>query len=179
MRRVELVVVLFVTRIVVGDLSYRQLALIEKLTKQALKIALRESAVNQTGRFEQTITEFEEPAHEGHWELLLGSLPSTILLGVVVPRTESVCLLNFMYQVETDFKELTSLLEQLYHPIYRDILYARNYYDIFFFDLRGNLIYSVYKELDYATNFLANGTGEWKDSGLGEATLRYCYLELR
>jgi len=233
-------------RIVVGDLSYRQLALIEKLTKQALKIALRESAVNQTGRFEQTITEFEE----GHWELLLGSLPSTILLGVVVPRTESVCLLNFMYQVETDFKELTSLLEQLfgskdflashvsfvtaeaanpvlveafeafaagwesyriddatrmqdlriayifsnpnavgskdnfdyaegpedyhqahkqYHPIYRDILYARNYYDIFFFDLRGNLIYSVYKELDYATNFLANGTGEWKDSGLGEA----------
>ena len=29
----------------------------------------------------------------------------------------------------------------------------------------------VYKELDYATNFAANGTGEWKDSGLGEAKL--------
>ena len=27
----------------------------------------------------------------------------------------------------------------------------------------------VYKELDYATNFAANGTGQWKDSGLGEA----------
>ena len=27
----------------------------------------------------------------------------------------------------------------------------------------------VYKELDYATNFMANGTGEWRDSGLGEA----------
>jgi len=56
-----------------------------------------------------------------------------------------------------------------FHPTYRDILYARNYYDIFIFDLEGNLIYSVYKELDYATNFMANGTGEWKDSGLGEA----------
>lgn len=234
------------TRIVVGDLSYRQLALIEKLTKQALKIALRDTAVNHTGRFEQTITQFEE----GHQELLLGSTPSTILLGVFVPRTESVCLLNFMFQVDKEFKELTGILEQLYgskdflqshlrfvaaeaanpvlvqafeafeagwesyrsddatrmqdlrvayifsnpnavgskdnfdyaegpedyhqahreyHPVYRDILYARSYYDIFFFDLRGNLIYSVYKELDYATNFAANGTGEWKDSGLGEA----------
>ena len=25
------------------------------------------------------------------------------------------------------------------------------------------------QELDYATNFLADGPGEWKDSGLGEA----------
>eukprot|EP00437_Effrenium_voratum_P024892 CAMPEP_0181409812 /NCGR_PEP_ID=MMETSP1110-20121109/7016_1 /TAXON_ID=174948 /ORGANISM="Symbiodinium sp., Strain CCMP421" /LENGTH=1887 /DNA_ID=CAMNT_0023532339 /DNA_START=33 /DNA_END=5696 /DNA_ORIENTATION=- len=56
-----------------------------------------------------------------------------------------------------------------YHPVYRSILYERNYYDIFMFDLEGNLIYSVYKELDYATNFAANGTGVWKDSGLGEA----------
>ena len=56
-----------------------------------------------------------------------------------------------------------------YHPKYRSILYERDYYDIFMFDLEGNLIYSVYKELDYATNFAANGAGEWKDSGLGEA----------
>eukprot|EP00435_Cladocopium_sp_Y103_P068698 s102_g32.t1 len=56
-----------------------------------------------------------------------------------------------------------------FHPTYRAILYERNYYDIFIFDLQGNLIYSVYKELDYATNFLADGPGQWKDSGLGEA----------
>lgn len=60
-------------------------------------------------------------------------------------------------------------VHQQYHPIYRSILYERNYYDIFMFDLDGNLIYSVYKELDYATNFAANGTGKWKDSGLGDA----------
>ena len=28
---------------------------------------------------------------------------------------------------------------------YRAILYERNYYDIFFFDMNGNLIYSVFK----------------------------------
>ena len=46
---------------------------------------------------------------------------------------------------------------------------ARNYYDIFFFDLEGNCIYSVYKELDFATNFNMNGTGPYKASGLGLA----------
>jgi hypothetical protein len=56
-----------------------------------------------------------------------------------------------------------------YHPHYRKILYDRNYYDIFMLDLQGNLIYSVYKELDYATNFAKRGNGIWKDSGLGEA----------
>merc|ERR1719482_860334 len=56
-----------------------------------------------------------------------------------------------------------------YHPKYRTILQEKNYYDIFMLDVEGNLIYSVYKELDYATNFLPDGPGEWKDSGLGEA----------
>jgi hypothetical protein len=53
-----------------------------------------------------------------------------------------------------------------YHPAWRATLYERNYYDIFMLDLEGNLVYSVYKELDYATNFQ---TGEWASSGLGEA----------
>jgi carbonic anhydrase len=60
----------------------------------------------------------------------------------------------------------------VYHPIYRDILLRRNYYDIFIFDVTGNLVYSVYKELDFATNFEAAGDGEWKDSGLGEAYMK-------
>jgi len=61
------------------------------------------------------------------------------------------------------------VVHQKWHPKYRQTLYDRKYYDIFMFDLRGNLIYSVYKESDYATNFAANGNGEWKDSGLGDA----------
>jgi len=61
------------------------------------------------------------------------------------------------------------VVHQKWHPKYRQTLYDRKYYDIFIFDLRGNLIYSVYKESDYATNFAANGNGEWKDSGLGDA----------
>lgn len=52
-----------------------------------------------------------------------------------------------------------------YHPWLRQLLRERGYYDIFLFDPEGNLIYSVFKESDYATNLV---TGEWKASGLGD-----------
>ena len=53
-----------------------------------------------------------------------------------------------------------------YHSWFRTLLRERQYYDIFLFDMSGNLIYSVFKELDYATNL---NTGEWKGSDLGNA----------
>ena len=53
-----------------------------------------------------------------------------------------------------------------YHPWFRSFLRERGYYDIFLFDLQGNLVYTVFKELDYATNL---NTGEWKDTDLGHA----------
>ena len=53
-----------------------------------------------------------------------------------------------------------------YHPWFRTFLRQRGYYDIFLFDTQGNLVYSVFKELDYATNLQS---GEYRNSGLGEA----------
>lgn len=52
------------------------------------------------------------------------------------------------------------------HPWFRTFLRDRGYYDIFLFDLKGNLVYTVFKELDYATNL---NTGKWKDTDLGKA----------
>ncbi|WP_424930646.1 methyl-accepting chemotaxis protein [Amaricoccus tamworthensis] len=52
------------------------------------------------------------------------------------------------------------------HPEMRGLLETRGYYDIFLFDLEGNLVYSVFKELDFATNFIG---GPYADSGLGRA----------
>ncbi|MBT3908047.1 MAG: HAMP domain-containing protein [Rhodospirillaceae bacterium] len=51
-----------------------------------------------------------------------------------------------------------------FHPWFRKFLEAREYYDVFLVDLKGNVVYSVFKELDYATNLQ---TGQWKDSDLG------------
>lgn len=52
------------------------------------------------------------------------------------------------------------------HTVFRKQMEQREYYDIFLFDNAGNLIYSVFKELDYATNFMAGG-GKWADTDLG------------
>jgi len=65
--------------------------------------------------------------------------------------------------------ELYHSVHKVYHPTFRSLLYARSYYDIFLFDLNGNLIYSVFKERDFATNFKHGGGGEWSDSGLADA----------
>lgn len=51
-----------------------------------------------------------------------------------------------------------------YHSMFRKRLQAFGYYDIFLFDLEGNVIYSVFKETDYATNVIS---GKWKSSDLG------------
>lgn len=54
-----------------------------------------------------------------------------------------------------------------FHPFFRDMVKVKGYYDVFLFDTKGNLVYSMYKELDYAENFATNG-GPYADSGLGQ-----------
>lgn len=59
-----------------------------------------------------------------------------------------------------------SAIHARYHPWFRQFLRARGYYDIFLFDTEGNLVYTVFKELDYATNL---NNGEYRDTDLGRA----------
>jgi methyl-accepting chemotaxis protein len=51
------------------------------------------------------------------------------------------------------------------HPGFRAQLRARGYGDIYLFDTRGNLIYSVNKQAEFATNLV---DGPFADSALGE-----------
>ncbi|MCZ4281108.1 methyl-accepting chemotaxis protein [Kiloniella laminariae] len=53
-----------------------------------------------------------------------------------------------------------------FHPWFRQMLDGRGYYDIFLVDAEGNVVYTVFKELDYATNLLE---GQYKDTGLAAA----------
>jgi methyl-accepting chemotaxis protein len=63
-----------------------------------------------------------------------------------------------------DDGSLYSVNHAHYHPWFRQFLRERDYYDIFIFNSKGDLVYTVFKELDYATNL---NTGEWKDTDLG------------
>lgn len=56
-----------------------------------------------------------------------------------------------------------SSIHRRFHPWFRQLLEARGYYDIFLISREGDVVYSVYKEMDYATNLLA---GEWQNTDL-------------
>jgi len=58
-----------------------------------------------------------------------------------------------------------SIRHGYYHRWFRKFLKGRGYYDIFLFTPAGDLIYTVVKEADYATNFKAGGP--WADTDLG------------
>lgn len=64
--------------------------------------------------------------------------------------------------VQTDY----SRRHRRRHPYFQTVLERNSYYDIFLFDTEGNLIYSVAKESDFATNLV---TGTLKDTGLATA----------
>lgn len=54
-----------------------------------------------------------------------------------------------------------------FHPFFRDYLLRFGFYDIFLVDHEtGKIIYSVFKEVDYATSLL---TGPWKDTNFADA----------
>jgi methyl-accepting chemotaxis protein len=57
-----------------------------------------------------------------------------------------------------------SAAHKKYHPWFRQFLTEKGYYDIFLIAPDGTVVYTVFKETDFATNVL---TGEWKDTDLG------------
>ncbi len=65
-----------------------------------------------------------------------------------------------------DDGSLYSLVHAKYHPWFHKLQQARGYYDIFLFNKNGDLVYTVFKERDYATNM---NTGQWKDTDLATA----------
>lgn len=50
-----------------------------------------------------------------------------------------------------------------YHPFFQKYIKTKSFYDLFIIDLEGNIVYTVFKEEDFATNLL---TGAYKDTNL-------------
>ncbi len=58
-----------------------------------------------------------------------------------------------------------SRLHARYHPIFRNIIQKFGYYDMFLIDPQGTVVYTVFKETDFTSNFK---TGAYKDSNLAK-----------
>jgi class 3 adenylate cyclase len=52
-----------------------------------------------------------------------------------------------------------------YHPIFRNIVQKFGYYDMFLIDPQGTVVYTVFKETDFTTNY---GSGPYKISNLAK-----------
>ena len=52
-----------------------------------------------------------------------------------------------------------------HHPWMREFVDLRGYYDVLLISKGGDVVYTVFKEADFAPNLM---TGPWKDSGLGQ-----------
>ncbi|MEQ9058195.1 MAG: methyl-accepting chemotaxis protein, partial [Gammaproteobacteria bacterium] len=57
-------------------------------------------------------------------------------------------------------------LHARFHPLFRDFLERFEYYDIFLVDTDGNVVYTVFKELDFGSNL---ELGPYRESGLATA----------
>jgi HAMP domain-containing protein len=53
-----------------------------------------------------------------------------------------------------------------YHTVFRNYIKRFGFYDLFLIDTEGNIVYTVMKEIDYATNL---ADGPFKSSNIGEA----------
>ncbi len=99
----------------------------------------------------------------------------------LLPRSAAGKLLQYLY-IHEDFNrfpvgekhKLDSLglslsydrFHRAYHPFFRDFLEKFSLYDIFLIDLQGNVVYTVFKEKDFATNLK---DGPYRHSGLAKA----------
>lgn len=57
-----------------------------------------------------------------------------------------------------------SHIHSIYHPYFNAVQQKHGLYDVFLLDVEGNVIYTVYKEVDFGQNLR---TGTLKESGLG------------
>ena len=74
-----------------------------------------------------------------------------------------------------DDKSEYSEVHERIHPVVRSFLEKFGYYDIFLVDLKsGDIVYSVFKELDYSTSLI---DGPYADTNFGEAFRRAAKAE--
>ncbi len=71
--------------------------------------------------------------------------------------------------VEANDRSLYSTHHKTHHPWFSRLQRERGYYDVFLISPQGDIVYTVFKELDFATNL---NNGQWRDTDLGKVFRR-------
>lgn len=86
----------------------------------------------------------------------------------LIPDTKVAKILQRQYvlkQAESDIAADYQRFHEQYHPVFEQYQQRLGYHDIFLINPQGDIVYSVFKEIDYATNLLHGGH---RDSGLAD-----------
>ncbi|MEL6688287.1 MAG: methyl-accepting chemotaxis protein, partial [Pseudomonadota bacterium] len=165
-----------ITASVTATLSYLQaqssLTLASKAKLEAVLEEKSTAFIDFMGEIDRDIhTQSENPAVKSAivdfhtaWEALEGD-PTRILQGAYISGNSYAAGEKENLDKAQD-GTLYSDVHAAYHPFFRALRQDRGYYDVLLFDLDGNLIYSVSKGLDFATNL---NTGQYSSSDLGKS----------
>ena len=93
---------------------------------------------------------------------LPASTPSNYLQYHYIAANSNAIGKKHLLDKANDGSEYSNVHER-YQPIFRNIIEKFGYYDMFLIDPQGNIVYTVYKETDFATNLT---TGAYNDSNL-------------
>lgn len=164
----------------IGISSYfTSVASIEELTKQRLQTAVERGADEIHAYLEtieqQLVLVAEHPGTVAaveeftdvwkFWKMTGGEPAKEIRAAYITENPHPTGEKDKLYKAETG--SAYDVVHAKYHPWFHKLQQEEGFYDIFLFDTSGNMIYSVIKEMDYATNFTQGG-GEWADTDLGE-----------
>lgn len=142
----------------------------DNLTADNSQLSIDQTALNQY--YQQTFkSRLEETSTQSHniAELIPQKPVAQYLQAEFIANNPAP--LGQKNQMSTaDDSTIYSSVHQVYHRIFRKFSTNFDYYDIFLVDSdSGDLVYSVFKEIDFATNLK---TGPFKDSGIAKVFQR-------
>lgn len=97
------------------------------------------------------------------WGAIQGD-PGTYLQGLYIDGNPNPIGQKDKYDAAPDGSDWT-IAHRKFHEFFRQMKDSRGYYDEFLIDPKGNVLYTVFKEKDFATNLL---TGPWAKTGLAD-----------
>ena len=148
----------------VSQLTERQLATLahERAVKLSEYLSSVQSDLVATATFSNTIDAIDNIVSA--WQDIPDGPMQTLQKSYIEdnPNPQAT---RYLFDAPTTFLRY-NFAHKRFHPQFRAQMLARGYDDMYLFDTAGNMIYSVAKQADFATNFAAGGASA--NTSLGE-----------
>ncbi|NIY77144.1 HAMP domain-containing protein [Thalassospira sp. HF15] len=131
--------------------------------KQSVELYLKSIEEDLEIESDSSLTRDALDAFSESWDVL-GSDPGSKLQKLYISDNPNVLGEKHLLDDAGDGSDW-STAHHKFHPHFREFLDRKGYYDIFLIRPDGELVYSVFKEADFATNLKS---GKWADTDLGK-----------